>query len=149
MHFIKQNCIFHFPIQSKRGLLTAMASCEGHEAKVVTRHPMVYSLLRKQHSQFYSMYSEQGSQHPSSEQSHTVKCHSTCILPISIAKKDSIQFTVYYPIVQWAPIQFLLFIVTTFGLLIMQYLVCKQTVGFCHFVGWSLLTNQSIDMYIF
>ena len=35
---------------------------------------MVYSLLRKQYIQFYSMYSEQGSQHPSSEQSYTVKC---------------------------------------------------------------------------
>ena len=51
-----------------------MASYEGHENMVVTRHPMVYSLLRKQHIQFYSMYSEQGSPHPSSEQSHTVKC---------------------------------------------------------------------------
>ena len=28
-------------------------------------------------------------------------------------------------------------------------LFCKQAAGFCHFVGWSLLTNQSIDIYIY
>ena len=51
-----------------------MASYEGHETMVVTRHPMVSLLLKKYHIQFYSMYSEYSSQHPSSEQSHTVKC---------------------------------------------------------------------------
>ena len=34
--------------------------------------------------------------------SHTLwSVYSTCILPISIAKKDSMRFTLYYPIVQW------------------------------------------------
>ena len=78
MHFTfeEQNCIIHFIImeQSKRDLLTAMALYKAHEAMEVSRHPMAHSLLRKQHIQFYSIYSEQGSQHSSSEQSHTVKC---------------------------------------------------------------------------
>ena len=51
-----------------------LASYELHEAMAVSRYPMVYSLLRKQLIQFCSMYSEQGSQHPSSELSYTLEC---------------------------------------------------------------------------
>ena len=57
--FKEQNLIIIFLImlQSKQGLLTAMASYEGYEAMVVTRHLIVYSLLRKYHIQFLSIYS--------------------------------------------------------------------------------------------
>ena len=47
------------------------------------------------------MYSEYGSQNPSSEQSHTVKSLFYLYFTNFNCKKNSIRFLLYYPIVQW------------------------------------------------
>ena len=65
----EKNCIINFLIMqhTNRGLLNAMAFNDCFEA--VRRHPLVYSLLIKYLISFYSKYLEEGSQHPSKEQS--------------------------------------------------------------------------------
>ena len=47
--------------QTDRVLLTAMALYDWYEAMEVSRHQLVFSLLRKELTKFYSMYLESGS----------------------------------------------------------------------------------------
>ena len=63
----EQNCIIYFLVmqQLDKVLLTAMALYDWYEAMEVSRHQLVFSVLRKYLIQFYSMYLELASQHPS------------------------------------------------------------------------------------
>ena len=70
---------------------TTVALNDSYEAMVVSRHLLVNFLLREQLKQFYLMYLETGSQHPSNDQSYTLVCHQSSstisLLPILLTKK--------------------------------------------------------------